>query len=330
MRKVSIDKDVELSMLYRMILIRNFENVVSEYKLQRKIYGMVHSYIGQEAVAVGVCTALEKSDYVISNHRPHGHAIAKGANIYKIMAEIFGKESGTSGGRGGSMHIIDKNVGFLLSTGIVGSGLPIACGTAFASKYKEENLLTCVFVGDGATNEGVFHECLNIASLWNLPVLFVIEDNGLAVTTLSKNTISYAEPSVLGAAYNIEIFQVDGQNVESVYKVSTEVISKIRCDSRPRIIWAKTVRFSEHAEGEWYLRMKDVQYRDYNKLERDIAEKCPIKIYSNTLIEQQKIMQEELEGVMKKANAEIEQALVYALDSAYPKAETAFLNVYKE
>lgn len=330
MKTISIDKEMALSMIYKMTLIRNFENIVSKYKFDGEIYGMVHSYIGQEAVAVGVCAALNTEDYVISNHRPHGHAIAKGVNVSKIMSEIFGRKTGTSGGRGGSMHIMDKNVGFLMSTGIVGSGLPVACGAAFSSKYKGEDLLTCVFIGDGATNEGVFHECLNIASLWNLPLLLVIEDNGLAVTTSSSNTISYVNFGTLAAAYNIELFEIDGQDVESIYKVATSAINQIRIDNRPRIIWAKTVRFSEHAEGQWYQRMKDTQYRDWNELEKDIEERCPIRIFCNKLIKEQRGMQEEIDEIMEKVDAEIEQALLYALNSSYPEIGTAFANVYKE
>ena len=325
-----IDKETALAMFHKMVLIRELENTVSNYKFQRKIYGMVHSYIGQEAVATGVCSALRDNDYVISNHRPHGHAIAKGVSIFGMMAEIFGRKDGTSGGRGGSMHIMDKDVGFLMSTGIVGSGLPVACGTAFSSKYKNEDIITCVFIGDGATNEGVFHECLNMASLWSLPLLLVIEDNGLAVTTLSQNTIAYTNPDTLAAAYNIELFEVDGQDLEGVYNNASTAIDRIRADGRPRIIWAKTIRFSEHAEGEYYQRMKEKPYRNWDDLERNMKEKCPIKLYSNKLIGQYNISQEELDKIVENAGVEMQQILTRALESSYPEKETVFLNVYKE
>ena len=231
-----IENKLAIELLYKMMIIRVFETVVGEYKLKQQIYGMAHCCNGQEAIAVGICSALRENDFVISTHRPHGHAIAKGINTSKIMAEIFGKSTGTNGGKGGSMHICGKEVGFLPSTGIVGSGIPVACGAAFAAKYKKEKRISCAFFGDGAANEGVFYECLNYASVWKLPVLFVLENNGLAVTTQTKDTSACRDYTQLAAVYKIRAFNIDGQDVEMVYTNALEAVDFVRSKSEPMLI----------------------------------------------------------------------------------------------
>lgn len=318
-----------IEQLYKMILIRTFENVVAEYKMQGKIYGMAHCYNGQEAVAVGVCSALKKSDYVISNHRPHGHAIAKGVNLNAMMAEIFGKSTGTNGGKGGSMHVYDPKCGLVMSTGIVGSGIPVACGTAFSSKYLSDNKVTCVFFGDGAANEGVMHECLNLAAIWKLPIIFIVEDNGLAVTTITKDTSACLNYAVLASAYGVNSYEVNGQDVQEVYKVAIAAIAKAREESIPSLIQAKTIRFHEHAEGEWYLRMKKVNYRDNKLLENDKLTKCPIEICCKKLVKQGIINEKQINTLYEKAQKEVQKALEYANNSDLPQEDSAFENVFQ-
>ena len=324
------DNKLLIEQLYKMILIRTFENTVEEYKMQGKIYGMAHCYNGQEAIAVGVCSALKQSDYIISNHRPHGHAIAKGVNLNMMMAEIFGKKSGTNGGKGGSMHIHDSECGLIMSTGIVGSGIPVACGTAFSSKYFHDNKVTCVFLGDGAANEGIMHECLNLAAIWQLPVIFVVEDNGLAVTTKTKDTSACLNYTKLASAYNMKSYEVNGQRVQEVYKVARDAVTKARNKSMPSLIHAKTIRFHEHAEGQWYLRMKEINYRDNNLLEKDKLTKCPIKICCKSLMDQGSIDEEFINALYKKARDEVQAAVEYANNSDVPQVNSAFENVFLE
>lgn len=325
---MDIGRDLSIQLLYRMMLIRKFESIVGEYKLKRQIYGMAHACNGQEAIAVGVCAALKKNDYVISNHRPHGHAIAKGVDISKIMAEIFGKVTGTNGGKGGSMHISDSSVGFLPSTGIVGSGIPVACGAAFASKFKDEKLISCVFFGDGAANEGVLHECLNFASIWKLPVLFVLEDNGLAVTTHTRDTSACTDYTILASAYGICATSVDGQDVEAVYETTMNAVDYIRRKYSPMFIQAKTHRFNEHAEGEYYLKLRETHYRDNDTLTEQIERDCPIKRYIEILQKRNVITQNQILEIEWKVDEIINKSLDFALNSPVPYKESAYKNIY--
>lgn len=322
--------EFRLSLLYKMVLIRAFENRLSQMKMQKEIYGMVHCACGQEAIAVGACAALQKDDYIVSTHRPHGHAIAKGVDINKVMAELLGKEAGTNNGKGGSMHIMDQELGFIMSTGIVGSGIPVACGAAFASKYKKDGKVTCVFFGDGAANEGVFHECLNISVIWGLPIIFLIEDNGLAVTTQTKNTSACLDYTVLANAYGMEGKLVDGQDVENVYKVVKDAVKYVRENSLPMLIQAKTLRFNEHAEGEYYWNIRKTGYRDLIELEKNREMKCPIQLYYKKLLKCGLIMENLLEEFEKKAYMEVKESLEYASELSESKVEKAFQDVYKE
>jgi len=316
-------------MLYRMMLIRAFETVVSQYKMNRQIYGMVHCYQGEEAVAVGVCEALKTSDYIVSNHRPHGHAIAKGVDPRRMMAEIFGKITGTNAGRGGSMHINDREKGMITATGIVGSGLPVACGAAFASRYNHDGRVTGVFFGDGAANEGVLHECLNLAAIWELPIIFILEHNGLAVTTLTKNTSACSDYTKLAAVYGIHAAKVDGQDVEAVWQIASEAVELARSKSLPTLLQAKTIRFQEHAEGEWYQRMIKTCYRDYGEVELERTERCPIRLYADRLLRQGIMTEDDICQTYKNAEAEIQNCLEYAIASPLPNPASAFGLVYR-
>lgn len=262
-----------------MLRIRLFEERVSELKSKGSIPGPVHTCIGQEAVAAGVCLALSKEDFIIGNHRSHGHLIAKGSDIKSLMADILK-------GNGKSMHVKDSSVGAICSTAIVGSGLPLACGVAFASKFKKDGKITCVFLGDGAVNEGSFYESINLASLWSLPVLFIIENNKVAVTTtlesISKDSflINRAKP------FNILSVIASGQDVEQVYNITSSAITLMKKRSQPAIIEARTMRFKEHQEGTAYDKMKDTNYRDNNEVNYWIDNKDPIQMYMKKLMNQ--------------------------------------------
>lgn len=329
MNKERVDRGRARSMLYHMMLIRVFETVVSQYKMERQIYGMAHCYHGEEAVAVGVCEALKTSDYIVSNHRPHGHAIAKGVDPRRMMAELFGRATGTNAGKGGSMHINDREKGMITATGIVGSGLPVACGAAFASQYKHDGRVTCVFFGDGAANEGVLHECLNLAAIWKLPIIFVLEHNGLAVTTLTKDTSACSDYTKLAAVYGIHAAKVDGQDVEAVLLNASEAVELARDKSLPTLLQAQTIRFQEHAEGEWYQRMIKTCYRDYAEVERERTERCPIRLYANHLLQRGIMTEDDICQTYKEAEAEVQGCLEYAMASPPPNPASAFEFVYR-
>lgn len=327
---IDMENFEKISLLRKMIKIRCFEEKVTEYKLNGKILGPVHTCIGQEAIDVGVCSALSVHDYIVGNHRSHGYMIAKGAKINLLMAEIFGKSTGTNGGKGGSMHVSDISIGSLGASGIVGSGLPIACGAAFASQYKNDGKITCVFFGDGAVNEGTFHESLNLASIWKLPVIFLLENNGVAVTTLidqvsaSQDLYHRAEP------YGIYSKKVDGQDVEEVYNSVKSAISYIKEGNGAVFLEAKTFRFREHQEGPAYARMTETGYRDKNEVNYWIENKDPIKCFSNKLIEENAITTMEIERIFKEENKKIEDALEYAKNSPFPLDKDAYRNIFNQ
>ena len=318
----------KISLLRKMIRIRCFEEKSTEYKLNGKIIGMVHCTTGQEAVDVGVCAALNENDYILSNHRPHGHMIAKGADINLLMAEMFGKKTGTNGGKGGSMHITDKSIGSLGATGIVGSGIPVACGAAFASKYKNDGKITCVFFGDGATNEGTFHECMNLASIWKLPIIFLLENNSVAVTTLLEKVTVCCDLYNRAQNYGISSMHVDGQNVEQVYNAVKSAITEIKKGNGAVLIEAKTHRFNEHAEGAAYARMADSGYRDTNEVDNWKANKDPIKLYINKLVEENVIVNSEIKRIYTEEKHHIEEAIEFAKESSFPNNDEAYRNVF--
>jgi acetoin:2,6-dichlorophenolindophenol oxidoreductase subunit alpha len=316
------------SLLKKMIRIRCFEEKVTEYKLKGKILGQVHCCSGQEAVVVGACSALAPTDYIISTHRSHGHVIAKGVDINLIMAEIFGKSTGTNGGKGGSMHIFDKTLGSICTTAIVGSGLPIGCGAAFASKYKEDGKITCVFLGDGAANEGTFNECMNLASIWKLPIIFLIENNGVAITTLLENVSVNKDLYLRTQAYNISSKQVDGQNIEEVHLAIKDAIVSIKEGKGPVLIEAKTCRFHEHAEGQLYATMTKAEYRNNQEVDYWKVNKDPIKLFTNKLVAENIIEPSEIEGIYLEENLIIENAIIFAEQSLFPNNNEAYSNIF--
>ena len=318
----------KISLLRKMIRIRCFEEKVTEYKLNGKILGPVHCCIGQEAIDVGTCSALSDHDYILGNHRSHGYMIAKGAKINLLMAEIFGKSTGTNGGKGGSMHVSDISIGSLGATGIVGSGLPVACGAAFASLYKNDGKITCVFFGDGASNEGTFHECMNLASIWKLPIIFLLENNSVAVTTLLKHVSTSLDLYHRAQSYGISSKQIDGQNVDEVYCAVKSAIATIKEGKGAVLIEAKTCRFHEHAEGQAYARMSDTGYRDNHEIDLWITNKDPIKLYSNKLVDENIIASSEIENIYAEENLNIENAIAFAECSSFPSNEDAYSNVF--
>ena len=255
------DKEKLVGMLELMYKIRFFEERAKKlYKagmMAGNFLGALHSYIGEEAIAVGACSCLKKEDYILSTHRGHGHFIAKGGDLKRMLAELQGKETGYCKGRGGSMHLFDPKIGFLGGNGIVGGGIPIAIGTAFSARYRGSNQVTVCFFGDGAATQGTFHESLNMASLWKLPAVFICENNLYAVTTPTLETISIPNIGDRASAYGIPGKVIDGNDVMEVYQIVSESVEKSRSGEGPSLIECKTYRWDPHCFVIPETRVKD-------------------------------------------------------------------------
>jgi pyruvate dehydrogenase E1 component alpha subunit len=318
----------KINLLRTMILIREFENFVGAAKFRNEIIGQVHCCTGQEAVVVGTCAALEKSDYVISNHRSHGHVLAKGANLNAVMAEIYGKATGTNGGKGGSMHIFDKEVGSICTTAIVGSGLPIGCGSAFASKFKKDGKVTVVFLGDGATNEGTFGECLNLASTLNLPIIFLLENNGIAITTHFNKVTLQTDIYQRAKSYGIKSVQINGQDVEEVYNTVKIAKESVKKGEGPMFIEVKTTRFSEHFEGAHFAKIAKLGYRDNLKIEELKKSSDPIVIFLNKLLHFELLTNDNFEQIVNEEKEKVEKAFIFASESPLPSIDMAYTSIF--
>lgn len=324
----NIQAEVHLDLLRKMLRVRFFEEHVIKGKEAGLISGPVHTTIGQEAVDVGVCAALRSDDNIIGTHRSHGYMIAKGANIEKMMAEIYGKGTGTNGGKGGSMHVNDASIGAYGSTGIVGSGLPVACGIGFATKYKRLSNVTCVFFGDGAANEGTFHESLNLAAVWNLPIIFLLKNNGLAITTHAKNVSSVDSFYKRAEGYGIRGCLISGQDVEEVYSNISDVCQYVREGKGPVLVEIKTIRFREHQEGVSYKKISESNYRDNCNLEYDKKYNDPVAMYEQKLIDRKIIDLLSLKKIKEEELQKVINAVHFAECSPNPDLHSAYLNIY--
>lgn len=307
--------DIKIAMLRKLILIRRFEEKVKELYNKGSIAGAIHLYIGQEAVAVGVCQALRDEDYVFSTHRGHGHAIAKTLDVKHIMAELMGKDTGMSRGHGGSMHLFDPDRGLMGGNGIVGGGIPLALGGAFAAQYRRTDQVAVTFFSDGAANQGTFGESLNLAALFRLPVLFVCENNQYAATTPVK--LSTAKLDVAGRAesYGLPAERVNGNDVLALFEAASRAVGRIREHGGPSFLECSTYRIEPHCgiiadereTGEresWY--------------ERD-----PILILQKTLETEKSITPEQVEAIEAKVAAELEAAVSFAENSPWPEPTAA-------
>jgi acetoin:2,6-dichlorophenolindophenol oxidoreductase subunit alpha len=328
LNKNKIKNEEKLSFLQTMIRVRSFEKKVADLKMENKIAGPVHTCVGEEAVDVGVCSALRSEDYIVGNFRSHGHMISKGASIEMLMAELYGKKTGTNGGKGGSMHVSDRSIGSLGASAIVGSGLPIACGAAFASLFKKEKRITCSFFGDGASQEGVFYECLNLASTWKLPVLFVLINNGYAITTPLHHVSVSQDLYRKGEPFEIKTMQIDGQMVEKVYDSVVHARDHILSGKGPVLLEAKTSLFHPHQEGTHFAELADAGYRNRKDIDSWAQNKDPIKLYSALLISQNIITREEIDSFFMQEEKAVEQAVEYAESSPLPLASDAYENVF--
>ena len=298
-----------------MYSIRRFEETVSGLTGMGRIPGfMIHLYVGQEAIAAGVGAALSADDYIVSTHRGHGHLIAKGGRLDLMMAELMGKETGYCRGRGGSMHITSAELGSLGANGIVGAGLVIAPGAALSAKMRGTDQVTACFFGDGASNQGTFHEGLNLAATWELPVVFICENNGYGFSTPRSRHQCVARISQLAQAYDIPGITVDGNDVLEVYAASKWAVERARKGDGPALIEATTLRWHGHFEDD------DDDYRSKEE-KAAFAESCPIDCFERRCVEQGRVDAEVFERIRAEVDAEVEQAVAFAEESPEPLPE---------
>jgi pyruvate dehydrogenase E1 component alpha subunit len=307
-----------------MVKIRKFEQAAEEKFLAGEIPGFVHLYIGEEAIAAGVMANLTRRDYIESTHRGHGHAIAKGADINRLMAEIFGKKTGCCKGKGGSMHIADFSVGMLGANGIVGGGYNLAAGAALAQKMLGEPNISVVFFGDGASNRGTFHEAANIASVWKLPLLFVCEMNEYAFTTPCRTATSVADIARRAYGYGIPAVIVDGNDVFAVCEAAETLIEYIKSGQGPAFLECKTYRVKGNFVGD------PEKYRTREEVKKAVDERDPIKTFERKVLNAGVMTQEQFDTVQEKADALIAEALAFARRSPEPDASELFQDLYAD
>ena len=311
------------NLLEQMLLVRRFEERAAELYTLGKIGGFCHLYIGQEAVGVGAISTLHKDDYILVSYREHGHALARGVDPGEIMAELYGKQSGVSEGKGGSMHLFDKGRGFLGGHGIVGGQIPLATGVAFASKYLKQPRVTLCFFGEAAVNIGSFHESLNLAALWKLPVVYICENNRFGMGTPIERSSALYDLSQKALGYNMARAQVDGMDVLAVRDVMSEAVERARKENAPTLIEARTYRFMGHSmsdpvHGHYRTKVEVEEHKRHD----------PIKIFTTTLETLGLISQEEVEEMDRKVKEIVEDAVAYSERSDDPHPSQLHTDVY--
>jgi acetoin:2,6-dichlorophenolindophenol oxidoreductase subunit alpha len=315
-----VSEDVLRGFFREMLLIRRFEEKVEERFRAGELPGFLHIALGQEASATGVCAALEREDVIASTHRAHGHSIAKGTPIEKIMAELYGKEEGCSRGYGGSMHLYDLEVGNMGANAVVAGGIPAIVGAALAFQMRHEQRVAVAFFGDGATNTGTFHESLNLAQLWNVPAVFVLENNGWAESTPATQQLPLPvdELGKRALAYGMKLIEADGQDVEAVYLATLAAREHAASGKGPVLVHLRTHRLTGHFVGDPQI------YRDREELKREQETKDPIKLLGARL----ELSDEEFAALDAEVTAEVEAAVEFAKAGTDPKPEDALKYVY--
>src|SRR5712692_4384129 len=315
-----LDRETLRDLYYQMLLIRRFEEKSAESYSMGKIGGFCHLYIGQEAVAVGAISTIREDDYVLTSYREHAHAIAKGISPESVMAELFGKAGGCSRGKGGSMHLFDKNVNFLGGHGIVGGQIPLGTGIAFASKYKGTDQVTLCFFGEAAVNQGAFHESLNLAQLWKLPCIYICENNQYGMGTSLARAMSSQDISQKACAYDIASEFVDGMDVLAVREATLRAVERARKNYLPTLLEVRTYRFMGHSMSD------PGNYRTRAEIERH-QERDPIKLFTASLKEEGIIDDKSLEQIEHQVREEIESAVRFADESPEPSAEELYTDI---
>ncbi|MEG4392863.1 thiamine pyrophosphate-dependent dehydrogenase E1 component subunit alpha [Microcoleus sp. BROC3] len=317
--------ELQKKLFFSMLRIRRVEEKIVELYPQQEMRCPVHLCIGQESVAVGVCTALSPTDAVFSGHRAHGHYLATGGNLKAFWAEMYGKATGCCRGKGGSMHLVDLDVGFIGSTPIVGGTIPVGVGAAFGSMMQGLNKVVVIFFGEGACEEGVFHESLNFAALKNLPIVFVCENNFYSVyTPLAERQPAKREVYTLAQAHNIPSFQGDGNNVEQVYQMAREAVDRARTGGGATFLEFKTYRWREHCGPNYD---NHIGYRTEAEFQQ-WKERCPIQLTQTQLLKRQLLTEAELEEMEGAIALELAEAVAFAKSSPFPEQQTIFDHIY--
>jgi len=307
-------------MYIKMLHIRKFEEKVAYFFSIGKVHGTTHLYIGEEATAVGACAALKENDLITSTHRGHGHCIAKGIDLNRMMAEFLGKEEGYCKGKGGSMHIADLSRGNLGANGVVGGGIPIAVGAGLTIKMKELDKVVLCFFGDGAMNQGSFHESVNLASIWDLPVVFICENNQYGMSMHVKRHIKVSDLTARATAYGIPGVTVNGNDILEVYESVLNARDYVK-QSGPMLIVANTYRFMGHSKSDANA------YRTKEEIE-SWKQKCPLMTLRRYLIDRKMFSAKKLNAVEKSAQVDIENAVTFADQCSFPSIETIQDDVY--
>jgi len=308
----------------KMVRIRHFEEKVSELFMGGELPGFVHLYIGEEAVATGVCSNLNTDDYITSTHRGHGHCIAKGAKIKGMMAEIFGKSTGYCKGKGGSMHIADFSVGMLGANGVVGGGINLAVGAALAAKMRKSGQLAVTTFGDGASNRGTVHEGMNMAAIWKLPVLFLCEFNQYASTTPASYGVSVPSIALRAQGYGMPSASVNGNDVFEVFEAAKEAIEYIRSGKGPYLLECRTYRVKGHFVGD------PEKYRSREEVQKYVENDDPIQNFIKTVLKNKWLTKKALEAIDAEVTHEIETAVADARQDPYPTPDQLFKDYYVE
>ena len=320
-REMSLSREQRLRMLERMVRIRHFEEKTIELSRQGLTPGRMHPYIGEEAVAAAACEVLEEDDRIVSTHRGGGHMVARGGDMRRLLAEYMGRATGYSAGKGGPMHVSIPELGVLCTNGIVGSGITVAAGAALAAQMQDTGQVILCFFGDGASNTGSFHEGLNMAGVWKLPVVFLCENNQYGETMPISKAIAIEDIGSRGAGYGMPGVVVDGNDVEAVHKAIEEAVQRARGGKGPSLIEAKTYRIGGHFDGE------SGHYRTREEIDEWRA-RDPIDRYRKWLLEQNICQESELTAIEGRVLEEVEQAAAAAMDDPMPSLDTLLTDVW--
>ena len=319
---MDLDRRQSIEWYRLMLTIRHFEQAVMDLYMRALMPGLAHLYIGQEAVAVGACAALRPDDWISSTHRGHGHCIAKGGDINKMMAEMLGKVTGYNRGKGGSMHIAALDLGILGAFGVVGGGFGPATGAALSAKMRGTDQVTVCFFGDGASNQGSFHENLNLAGLWKLPVVYVCENNLYGISVAQWRSQPIPDVSIRAASYGMQGVKVDGQDVVAVYEAVTRTVELARRGQGPTLVECKTYRYVGHGVSD-----PGTSYRTQEEIDA-WKDRDPIVLFRSRLTEAGILTAEEAQRVENDVSRSIDEAVLFAQESAFPAADEAYEHVY--
>jgi len=326
MLTLAVQTDKALDIFTRVVRIRRFEERVATLSNQGQLPGVVHLYIGEEAIASGVCAALRDDDYIVSTHRGHGHVVAKGGDFNRMMAELFGKATGYCKGKGGSQHIADFEIGMLGACGIVGGGIPIAVGAGFSARYRGTDQVSVSFFGDGASNEGSFHESLNLASVQKLPVIFVCENNGYGEFTPTSRVTSVANIADRAIGYGMPGVVADGTDPIAMYDVAVKAVARARRGEGPTLIEAKTHRRGGHSEGENAF-LGGQKYRPAEEVAEARAQDPLLKIRAY-IVENRLATAEKLDTIDREISQAVDAAVTFARNSPDPEPSAVFEDVW--